>query len=39
MWRAGADGLMHSLETAPFPRERVEKKWGPLAPVYGEVTR
>lgn len=26
------DGLMHSFETAPFPREHVEKKWGPLVP-------
>lgn len=26
------DGLMHSSETAPFPREHVEKKWGPLVP-------
>ena len=30
VWRVGEDGLMHSFETAPFPREYVEKKWGPL---------
>lgn len=32
VWRLGSDGLMHSYETAPFPREHVEKKWGPLVP-------
>lgn len=32
VWHEGDDGLMHSFETAPFPRERVEKKWGPLRP-------
>jgi hypothetical protein len=26
------DGLMHTPETRPFPREYVEKKWGPLLP-------
>ncbi len=30
IWRLGDDGLMHSFETAPFSREHVEKKWGPL---------
>lgn len=30
VWRLGDDGLMHTYETAPFPREYVEKKWGPL---------
>ena len=30
IWRLGGDGLMHTPETAPFPREYVEKKWGPL---------
>ena len=30
VWRVGEDGLMHTPETAPFPREHVEKKWGPL---------
>ena len=30
VWRMGDDGLMHTPETAPFPREHVEKKWGPL---------
>lgn len=33
VWRLGEDGLMHAYETAPFPREFVEKKWGPLRPV------
>lgn len=33
IWRLGGDGLMHSPETAPFSREHVEKKWGPLTPV------
>lgn len=30
VWTLGADGLMHTPETRPFPREHVEKKWGPL---------
>lgn len=30
VWELHEDGLMHSHETAPFPREHVEKKWGPL---------
>lgn len=30
VWTLGADGLMHTPETAPFSREHVEKKWGPL---------
>lgn len=30
VWRVGEDGLMWTPETAPFPREYVEKKWGPL---------
>lgn len=30
VWRLGDDGLMHTKDTAPFPRERVERKWGPL---------
>ena len=30
VWNVGDDGLMHTPETAPFPREYVEKKWGPL---------
>jgi protein gp37 len=30
VWEFGADGLMHTAETAPFPREHVERKWGPL---------
>lgn len=38
VWRLGADGLMHTPETAPFPREHVEKKWGPLRP-QSEVSR
>lgn len=35
IWREGDDGLMHSPETAPFTREHVEKKWGPLVLVDG----
>jgi hypothetical protein len=30
VWQYGIDGLMHTPETTPFPREHVEKKWGPL---------
>ena len=31
VWRMNdADGLMYAPKTAPFPREHVEKKWGPL---------
>lgn len=30
VWRLGDDGLLHTPETQPFPREHVEKKWGPL---------
>ena len=30
VWRFHSDGLMHTPETQPFPREYVEKKWGPL---------
>jgi hypothetical protein len=30
VWTLGDDGLMHTRETAPFTREHVEKKWGPL---------
>lgn len=33
IWREGDDGLMHTPETAPFPRDYVEKKWGPLTEV------
>lgn len=33
IWVLGVDGLMHTPETAPFPREYVEKKWGPLKPL------
>lgn len=33
IWREGDDGLMHTPETAPFPREYVVKKWGPLTEV------
>lgn len=32
VWTLGADGLMHTPETAPFPHAYVEKKWGPLIP-------
>lgn len=35
LWAEDADGLMHSMETTPFPREHVEKKWGPLVPISG----
>lgn len=38
VWHLGDDGLMHSFETAPFPRGHVEKKWGPLRP-QSEVSR
>jgi hypothetical protein len=30
IWVEGDDGLLHSYETAPFSREHVERKWGPL---------
>lgn len=30
VWTEGNDGLMHTPETRPFPREHVERKWGPL---------
>lgn len=30
IWTPGPDGLLHSHETRPFPREYVERKWGPL---------
>jgi hypothetical protein len=30
VWRLGRDGLMHTKDTAPFSREHVERKWGPL---------
>ena len=30
VWAHRDNGLMESFETAPFPREHVEKKWGPL---------
>lgn len=33
VWRLGVDGLLHTPETRPFPREYVEKKWGPLQQV------
>lgn len=40
IWHDGADGLMHTRETAPFPREHVERKWGPLVlvpdPIHNE---
>lgn len=32
VWTEGDDGLMHTPETAPFPRDHVERKWGPLRP-------
>jgi hypothetical protein len=39
IWTIGSDGLMHTPETAPFSREHVEKKWGPLKPVTQRVPR
>jgi hypothetical protein len=34
IWKLNPDdGLMYTPETRPFPREYVEKKWGPLVPV------
>lgn len=30
IWYFRADGDLETFETAPCPRERVEKKWGPL---------
>jgi hypothetical protein len=30
VWALGEDGLLHTPETRAFPREHVEKKWGPL---------
>ena len=33
VWTLGPDGLMRTPETAPFPREHVERKWGPLRSV------
>jgi len=30
IWHQRDDGRLDSFETAPFPRERVEKRWGPL---------
>lgn len=35
VWRFGPDGLMHTPETAPFPRAHVERKWGPLRLIPG----
>lgn len=32
VWTLGDDGMLHTPETAPFPREHVVKKWGPLVP-------
>ena len=37
-WRLGTDGLMHTPETAPFTREHVERKWGPLRLVRDPAT-
>ena len=36
VWTEGDDGLMHTPETAPFSREHVERKWGPLTPEPSE---
>lgn len=35
LWALRADGLLHAYETRPFPREYVERKWGPLVEVTG----
>ncbi|MCZ4066487.1 hypothetical protein O1W71_02235 [Microbacterium sp. H37-C3] len=32
VWMLGDDGLLHTRETAPFSRDHVERKWGPLHP-------
>lgn len=37
-WTEGDDGLMHTRETAPFSREYVEKKWGPLVAVAAPLS-
>lgn len=37
VWTLGDDGLMHTPETAPFPLEYVERKWGPLRAVRDGV--
>lgn len=39
VWTEGADGLMHTPETRPFPRDYVERKWGPLVPVTSEAVQ
>lgn len=31
IWHEGPDGLLYSHETAPFTREHVEAKWGPIS--------
>lgn len=36
VWQVGDDGLLHTPETAPFPREYVERKWGPLRELSGD---
>jgi hypothetical protein len=38
VWRYGDDGLMHTPETRPFPREYVERKWGPLRLIADPAT-
>lgn len=35
VWVIGSDGLLHTRETRPFPRELVERKWGPLTDATG----
>ena len=39
LWVFGADGLMHTPETAPFPYEHVKRKWGPLRIIDMEGVR
>jgi hypothetical protein len=37
VWSLGDDGLMYTHETAPFSRDHVERKWGPLVPAAGQA--
>lgn len=30
VWTPGPDGLLYTPETRPFPRDYIERKWGPL---------
>lgn len=33
IWTLSPEGILETPETAPFPYEHVEKKWGPLVPL------